>query len=71
MAKVTDENDNLVDVEVSVPLKDMERIFELADNIAQLKVRYEADPLKMANDAIEQMQELASEIAAISGGYWR
>ncbi len=67
MAKVTDENDNLVEVTVLVPVSDLNRIFDLAVKIDQINVEYQSDPLKMANEAIKLMQAHASEIAALSG----
>ena len=74
MAKVTDENDNLIDtddVEVYIPRRELLEIFNLADRIAQVEVRYESDPLEMANKAIEKMQRDACEIAAIVASYNR
>ncbi len=70
MAKITDENDNLIGVEelrIGVPRCQLNRIFELAVRIDQIEVRYQADPLRMANEAIQLMQGYASEIAALAG----
>jgi len=69
MAKITDENDNLVDTEelrLCIPQSNMNRIFELAVMIDQIEVPYQSDPLKMANEAIQLMQGYASEIAALA-----
>ena len=51
-------------VELSMRVSDLERIFDLAVMIDQIKIRYDSDPLVMANEAISLMQEYASEIAA-------
>ena len=57
------------EITMSVPLRDVRHIFKLADRIAQMEVRYDPDQLKMANDAIEEMQNAACEIAAIISNY--
>ena len=53
------------DVDIYVPLRDIRYVFELADRIAQMEVRYDPDQLKMANAAIKDMQDIACEIAAV------
>jgi len=67
MAKITDDNDNLVDSELHllVPQRELNRIFDLAVKIDQIEIPYQSDPLKMANEAIALMQGYASEIAAL------
>ncbi len=59
------------EVTCQVPLRDLERIFDLADKIAQPQVKYQRDPLRMANDVISISEAYASEIAALSGRYPR
>jgi hypothetical protein len=66
----TDDDDQGYEpIRVGVHLNDIKRIFELADQIAQMQVRYDSDQLKMANAAIEEMQDAACEIASIVAGY--
>jgi hypothetical protein len=57
------------ETEAHVPEHELQRIFELADEIAQMQVRYNEDPLKMANTAIDKMQLNAERIASIVGHY--
>ncbi len=66
MAKITDENDNLVEVTIPVPQNELNKIFDLAVKIDQIQVEYQSDPLRMANEAIQLMQGYATEIAAIA-----
>lgn len=68
-AMITNDHGDLEEVHHSVPASEMDRIFELADAIAQIQIPYQQDPLKMANEAITIMQEHAYEIAALSAGY--
>lgn len=65
MPHITAEHNNLVEVEVSVPQSELNKIFELAVKIDQIEIPYQSDPLKMANEAIMLMQGYASQIAAL------
>lgn len=67
MPYITDENDNLVEVEISVKQSTLNRIFELATMIDQIEIQYQEDPLAMANGAIHLMQQYACEIASLAG----
>ena len=70
MAVITDENDNLVEVEevkICIPKSKLNHIFDVAVSIDQIEVPYHSDPLVMANDAISLMRQRASEIAALVG----
>jgi hypothetical protein len=55
------------EAEMKVPESELQKIFELADEIAQMKVRYQSDPLRMANETISKMQRNAEQIAATVG----
>lgn len=67
MPYITDENDNLVEIEINVKQSTLTRIFELAVKIDQIEIQYQEDPLTMANDAIHLMRQHACEIASLAG----